>query len=103
MQFYFLIESKKFLMNFESGILPKRKQGERLTSISDHVVRVAHIAGAAKVSDRKVFNHKQLKILIPKQTLQRLPIARVQVKTGNTSEKWNQANHIFFVSSKRNY
>ena len=44
-------------MNFESGILPKRKQGERLTSISDHVVRVAHIAGTAKVSDRKVFNH----------------------------------------------
>ena len=35
----------------------------------------------AKVSDRK-----QLKILTPKQMLQRLPIALAQVKAGNTSE-----------------
>ena len=47
-----------------------------------------------------------LKILSPKQMLQRLPIAMAQVKAGKTSEKltkWNQANYIFFVLNKRNY
>ena len=34
--------------------------------------------------------------------LQRLPIAHAQIKVGNTSGKLlNKANHIFFVSSKR--
>ena len=49
---------------------------------------------------------KGLKILTPKQMLQRLPIALAQVKASNTSEKFtkcNKANHIFFVSSKRNH
>ena len=32
------------------------------------------------------FDHSELKILIPKQMLQRLPIALAQVKTGNNSE-----------------
>ena len=36
--------------------------------------------GLCKVSDRE-----RIKILTPKQILQRLPIALVQVKTGNTS------------------
>ena len=31
-------------------------------------------------------NHSKLKILSPKQVLQRLPIALVQVKAGNNSE-----------------
>ena len=35
----------------------------------------------------KVFHHKHIKILTPKQMLQRLPITLVQVKAGNTSEK----------------
>ena len=35
---------------------------------------------------------KELKILSPKQTLERLPIALVQVKAGNTSE--NVLNEI---------
>ena len=34
----------------------------------------------------KVSNHSNLKILSPKQMLQRLPIALAQLKTGNTSE-----------------
>ena len=51
---------------------------------------------------------KQLKILTPKRMLQRLPIPSkiAQVKVGNTYRKrtrWNQTNHIFFVSSKGNY
>ena len=49
---------------------------------------------------------KSLKILTLKQMLQGLPIALAQVKPVNTSEnlqtKWNQTNHIFFVSRKRN-
>ena len=48
---------QKVLNAFESGIFPKRKQGNGLTSILD-----------------KVFNHKQLKILTPIQTLQGLKI-----------------------------
>ena len=31
-------------------------------------------------------NHSKLKVLTPKQMLQRLPIALAQVKTGNNSE-----------------
>ena len=34
----------------------------------------------------KVFDHTQLKIITLKQMLQRLPIALVQIKPGNTSE-----------------
>ena len=47
-----------------------------------------------------------LKILSPKQMLQRLPIAMAQVKAGSNIwklTKWNQANYIFFVLNKRNY
>ena len=47
-----------------------------------------------------------LKILTPKQTLQRLPIALAQVKAGNNSEKfvkWNEENCLFFASIKRNH
>ena len=49
---------------------------------------------------------KRLKLLTPKQMLQRLPIALAQVKAGNTFENFLneiRQNHIFFVSSKRNY
>ena len=35
--------------------------------------------------------------------LQRLPIPIAQVKAGNNSTKWNQKNHLFFVSIKINY
>ena len=75
---------QKVLNACASGIFPKRKQREELTSISDHVAPVAPIVRVAKVSDHKVFDHKQRKILTPKQILQRLPIALSQV--GNTSE-----------------
>ena len=39
-----------------------------------------------------------VKILTPKEMLQRLPIALPQIKAGNNSESC-----IFFVSIKRNY
>ena len=46
-----------------------------------------------------------LKILTPKQMLQRLPIALAQVKAGNNSENLLNIirNYLFFVSVKRNY
>ena len=44
------------------------------------------LARVAKVSDRRVFDRKRIKILTPKQMLQGLPVALAQVKTGNTSE-----------------
>ena len=45
---------------------------------------------------------KSLKILSPKQMLQRLPIALAQVKAGNTSENLlNKMRQIFFVSRKK--
>ena len=54
----------------------------------------------------KVSNDSNLKILMPKQILQRLSIALAQVKAGNTSENLldeiRQIIH-FFLSSKRNY
>ena len=40
----------------------------------------------AKVSNRKAFDRTQLKILTPKQMLQRQPIVPAQVKAPNTSE-----------------
>ena len=40
----------------------------------------------AKVCDHKVSNCKYIKILTPKQMLQRLPIALREVKVGNISE-----------------
>ena len=46
----------------------------------------------AKVYDRKVSDHSNLKILSPIQILQRLPIALAQVKADNTSE--NLLNEI---------
>ena len=49
---------------------------------------------------------KGLKMLTPKQMLQRSPIALAHVKAGKIAEilkKWNQINHIFFVSRKRSY
>ena len=54
--------------------------------------------------EQKPSHEKWLKILTPKQMLQRLPIALGQVKAGNTSENLiNETNHIFFLLSKRNY
>ena len=54
-----------------------------------NLARVAHVAN---FSDRKFFDRKRIKILTPKQMLQRLPIALAQVKAGNISE--NLRNEI---------
>ena len=46
-----------------------------------------------------------IRMLTPKQMLQRWPVALAQIKAGNTSENLlNEIRQIiFFVSSKRNY
>ena len=63
------------------------QKGKRLTS------DLAHIACLAKVSD-----HTNLKILPPKQMLQRLPIALVQVKSGNILENLvNEIRQIIYI------
>ena len=86
-----LFNGRQHVLNaFESGIFPKGKQGKRFTSTVDI------IACIAKVSDCK-----QHKILTPKQILQRLPIALVQVKAGNASE--NLLNEIRQIIYFLNY
>ena len=65
---------QKVINAFEIGIFPKRKQTQGKW-------RQTILVCIAKVSDSK-----QLKILTPKQMLQRLPIAFAQAKTGNTPE-----------------
>ena len=56
----------------------------------------------------KTVHGEGLKILTPKQMLQKLPISLAQVKAGNRSENLlNEIRpiiyHIFYVLSKRNY
>ena len=55
----------------------------------------------------KTKHGKGLKIVIPKQMLQRLPMVLTEVKAGNTSGRYllanYKANYLFFVSIKRNY
>ena len=53
----------------------------------------------------KATQDEGLKLLTPKQMLQRLPIALPQVKSGKTSENLliEIRHHIFFVSNERSY
>ena len=56
-------------------------------------------------SKRKATEGKGLKVLIPNQMLQSLPIALAQVKVGNNSEKLlNEIRQFFilFISQKKN-
>ena len=71
--FYNFFEGRERVLNaFDSKLFPIKIEG---TAFSD-----------------KVCNHSNLKILTPKQMLQRFPIALAQVKAGNTSE--NLLNEI---------
>ena len=55
--------------------------------------------GMAKVSDREVSDALSLKILTPKQILQKLSIALAEVKAGNTSENLlNDIHQIIYFS-----
>ena len=62
-------------------------QKQSLIPVSSSIIRhPLDLVRIATVSNRKVFDHKHIKILTPKQMLQILAIALVQVKAGNTSE-----------------
>ena len=54
---------------------------------------------------RKAIEGEKLKMLTPKKTLQRLPIAFAQVKGNNLENLLNEIRQIFysFYQSKRNY
>ena len=78
---------------FKSGIFP---------------LQPTEVSGNSGMSDcvTKVSDRFSLKILTPKQMLERLPIILAKLKAGNRSEnliKWNPSNNIFFILSKRNY
>ena len=61
----------------------------------------------AKIRTKVIYKTKHgtgLKILTPKQMLQRLPIALAQVKPGNSSEiLLKEIKLLNFVSIRRNY
>ena len=70
------------LNDFRSEIFrTKAKQGKgRPRMLASRPSHLSPVALIAKISD-----HSNLKILIPKQIIQRLPIALALVKAGNTS------------------
>ena len=84
-----LLNGKQKVINaFKNEIIPmgKHTQGKERPSIFADAVRVS------KASD-----HKQLKILTPKQLIQRLLIVLAQVKPGNTCEKLlNEISQILY-------
>ena len=81
----------KVLNSFKNGIFLKEKQGKGLTSILNSVTSNC-VAPVTKVSDLK-----QLKMLTPKQMLQRLPIPLAYVKAGYTHENvLNETRQIIY-------
>ena len=57
------------------------------------LARIARVAPVAKVSD-----HSNLKVLIPKQMLYRLPIALAQAQAGDATEKLlNKTRQIIYL------
>ena len=73
----------------------KEQNGKGLPRILP--LRPSDLAHKTKVSDCKVFNRKHIKILSPKQMLQRLSILLAQVKACNTPEKLlNEIKQIIY-------
>ena len=98
-----LYEGQELTLNASRNrVFPiKATKGERRPSL---LASSPYITRVAKVLYSKVFEGMQLKILILKQILQRLPIALAQVNASNISKNLlNQTNHVFFISSKANY
>ena len=78
------------------------------------MIKVIDLFNNAKIRFEAIYKSKQdetrqggtgLKILTPKQMLQRLPIALAQVKAGNNSERLlNEVKScLFFLSIERNH
>ena len=91
-----IVKTVKKILNFNNQQKGKGRSRmlARVAKISyrSHPSELARITRVAKVSNLKVSEHTNLKILTPKQMLQRLPIDLAQVKAGNTSE--NLLNEI---------
>ena len=84
----FLLVEIKFLMALKAQYFQKKLKIFQEKNFPD-------LARVTKISDctrEKVSSHSNLKILTPKEILQKLPIALVQVKASNTSE--NLLNEI---------
>ena len=63
---------------------------------------LARVACVAIISDRRVSNRNHIKILTPKQMLQRLRIAIALVKAANTSENLlNKIRYILCIEQKK--
>ena len=83
------------MIDIRNAIIRKQiHENENPNKIVDIVVKTLHFNKQPK--------DKGIKILTPKQMLQKLPVELAQLKAGNTST-WKQTNHIFFVSRRRNY
>ena len=98
-----LYEGQELTLNASRNrVFPiKATKGERRPSL---LASSPYITRVAKVLYSKVFEGMQLKILILKQILQRLPIVLAQVNASNISKNLlNQTNPVFFISSKTNY
>ena len=75
----FEIENSKKLVHIIQKILAFNKQQKGKDFLRTQLTQLW-------VSNRKTCDSKCIKILFPRQLLQRLPIALAQVKRGNTSE-----------------
>ena len=75
---------------------------KNLYNLREEVVKIFN--DYARNMSRNIYDSKQegLKILTPKQMLQRLPIALAQIKAGNNSQSLLN-DCLLFVSIKRNY
>ena len=92
MQLYFLMKGKTFSMPLKVEYFQKKKNKEKDLQVF-YIAQLAQLA--SKVPHCKVSDRRQFKVLTPDQLLQRLPIALVQVKASNTSEKLlNQIRQI---------
>ena len=76
--------------NSKEFLTMKIQKKKKIVNIVGKIL--SDLACTAKDSNCKAFECKQLKILTPKQMLQRLLLAFAQVKAGNTSE--NLLNEI---------
>ena len=77
---------------FNSKEIPDNENQKKKKKVNIVGKILSDLACTAKDSNCKAFECKQLKILTPKQMLQRLLLAFAQVKAGNTSE--NLLNEI---------
>ena len=86
-----------------------KARNEAIKFYDDYSLMMSEAKTKAKQNETKATG---LKILTPKQMIQRLPIALAQVKAGNNSEhllnefslnEFIKTNYLFTVSIKRNY